>query len=74
MKKQRSDYFDKPGIVSIWLGSSVPEQVETLDILRDLCGVQKYEVDSQEVNIIGDFEEASVGPRDSLRSLGGRAV
>lgn len=64
---QRSDFFDKPGVVSVWLGMSKPEPDESVDILRDLCGVQHYDLDFQDVVAVGDFEKAPV--EDLLRLL-----
>jgi hypothetical protein len=63
----RSDYFDEDGVVSIWLGLAKPKRDDKRDILRDLCGVQAYDVDFQEVVAIGEFEEAPV--EDILRQL-----
>lgn len=64
---ERSDYFDKGGIVSVWLGRTKPEQDDCVDILRDLCGVQTYDLDFQEVVAVGKFEEAPAA--DVLRQL-----
>jgi hypothetical protein len=55
---ERSDYFDRDGVVSVWLGLTKPERGDSADILRDLCGVQAYDLDFQEVVAVGEFEEA----------------
>jgi hypothetical protein len=55
---ERSDYFDKAGIVSVWIGLTRPRRDSGADILRDLCGVQAYDLDFQEVVAVGEFEEA----------------
>jgi hypothetical protein len=64
---QRSDYFDHPGSVSIWLGLTKPERDNSVDILRDLCGVEYYDLDFQEVVAVGEFDVAPV--EDVLRRL-----
>ena len=64
---ERSDYFDANGLVSVWLGLTRPERDDRVDILRDLCGVEAYDLDFQEVVAVGEFEEAPAG--DVLRLL-----
>jgi hypothetical protein len=64
---KRSDYFDEDGVVSVWLGLTKPERDDGVDILRDLCGVETYDLDSQEVVAVGEFEEAPAA--DVLRQL-----
>jgi hypothetical protein len=44
--------FEKEGYVSIWIGREVPDASRGLDILKDLCGVDYYDLDFQEV--VGD--------------------
>ncbi|QEG26376.1 hypothetical protein GobsT_11150 [Gemmata obscuriglobus] len=55
---ERSDYFDKDGVVSVWIGLTRPRRDSEDDILRDLCGVQAYDRDFQDVVAVGEFEEA----------------
>ena len=57
---ERSDYFDKEGIVSGWLGLTTPQRDASVDILRDLCGAEAYDLDFQEIVAVGEFEEAPV--------------
>lgn len=64
---ERSDYFDQDGVVSVWIGLTKPERDDSIDILRDLCGVESYDLDFQEVVAVGEFEEAPVV--DILRQL-----
>lgn len=64
---QRSDYFDAAGVVSVWLGRTKPKRGSKKDILRDLCGVESYDLDAQDVVAVGEFEEAPVA--DVLRLL-----
>lgn len=64
---KRSDYFNEGGVVSVWLGMTKPERDDNVDILRDLCGVESYDLDAQDVVAVGDFEEAAVA--DVLRLL-----
>jgi hypothetical protein len=58
----RSPSFRKKGKVSIWLGVRKPDlkAMEGQDILKDLCGVEHYDLDDQEVSAAGDsFPAAS---------------
>lgn len=55
---ERSDDFDKDSVVSVWLGLTKPERDGGVDILHDLCGVQAYDLDFQDVVAVGEFEEA----------------
>jgi hypothetical protein len=64
---KRSDYFDKDGVVSVWLGLTRPKGDENADILRDLCGVESYDLDAQDIVAVGEFEEAPVA--DIIRLL-----
>jgi hypothetical protein len=64
---ERSDYFDEDGGVSVWLGRTKPERDDGVDILRDLCGVESYDLDFQDIVAVGEFEEALVA--DILRQL-----
>ena len=41
--------FEKEGRVSIWLGMNRCD--ESVELLPDLCGVQDYNLDDQEVNL-----------------------
>jgi hypothetical protein len=52
----RTRLFEKKGKVSIWLGVRRPNMkaMEGVDILKDLCGVEYYDVDEQEVAAAGD--------------------
>jgi hypothetical protein len=63
----RSDFFDREGVVSIWLGLKQPRRDSGADILRDLCGVEYYDLDFQDFIAVGEFEEAPVA--DILRLL-----
>jgi len=63
----RSDSFGQPGSVSVWLGLTKPERDDSMDILRDLCGVEYYDLDYQETVAVGEFDEAAVA--DVLRQL-----
>ncbi len=56
----RSDYFEKVGVVSVWLGLVKPEPNDDVDILRDRCGVESYDLDLQDVIIVREFEEAPI--------------
>jgi hypothetical protein len=47
-------------VVSVWLGLIKPEQDGGVDILRDLCGVESYDLDAQDIVAVGEFEEAPV--------------
>lgn len=62
-----SDYFDRDGVVSIWLGLTRPDPDDNVNVLRDLCGVESYDLDAQDVVAVGEFEEAPVA--DLLRLL-----
>jgi hypothetical protein len=64
---ERSDYFDREGLVSVWLGLSKPERDEGVDILSDLCGVEGYDVDAQDIVAVGNFEKAPIA--DILQQL-----
>lgn len=64
---ERSDYFDEAGVVSVWLGLTKPESAGGVDILRDLCGVQTYDLDFQDTVAVGAFEAAPVA--DVVRQL-----
>jgi hypothetical protein len=45
--------FERPGVVSVWLGTEPPGAVDpNLDVLQDLCGVGYYGLDSNEVNVL----------------------
>ena len=54
--------FQKKGQVSIWVGLNKCDP--TVDILKDLCGVASYDVDSQEC--IVDVEEWTSQPVEEL--------
>lgn len=43
--------FERPGVVSIWVGTS-PASIDqrSADVLQDLCGVGYYDLDNQEAN------------------------
>jgi hypothetical protein len=41
--------FSHDGLVSIWLGLESPDSGPSLDILKDMCGVDYYDLDDQEV-------------------------
>src|SRR5438093_8101696 len=57
--------FERPGVVSVWLGTEPPGDVDpNLDVLQDLCGVGYYSLDSNEVNVLAAASpiEAMLGP------------
>jgi len=57
--------FERPGVVSVWLGTEPPGDVDpNLDVLQDLCGVGYYSLDSNEVNVLDAASpiEAMFGP------------
>jgi len=59
----RTPSFRKKGKVSVWLGVRKPDvkALEGVDILKDLCGVESYDLDEQEVAAAGDtFPKATV--------------
>jgi hypothetical protein len=58
-----SQFFDKKGKVSVWVGVRKPDlkAMEGVDLLEDLCGVDSYDLDDQEVGAIdGTFPKADV--------------
>jgi len=57
--------FEKDNHLSIWIGKEVPDSASGKDILKDLCGVDYYDVDFQE--IVGDEDWRDM-PIDSLCS------
>src|SRR4029453_18270489 len=60
--------FEKKGKVSIWLGVRKPDvkAMDVVDILRDLCGAEYYDVDEQEGAAAGDtFPKAAILRRSS---------
>jgi hypothetical protein len=52
----RTPSFEKKGKVSVWLGVRKPnlKAMKGVDILKDLCGVDYYDLDDQEVAAAGD--------------------
>jgi hypothetical protein len=59
----RTPSFEKKGKVSIWLGVRKPDvkAMDGVDILKDLCGAEYYDVDVQEVAAArGIFPKAAV--------------
>ena len=52
----RTQSFGKKGTVSLWIGVRKPnlKAMEGVDILKDLCGVEYYDLDDQEVAGAGD--------------------
>jgi hypothetical protein len=64
----RTPSFEKKGKVSIWLGVRKPDvkAMAGVDILKDLCGAEYYDVDEQEVAAGGDtFPKAAILRRSS---------
>lgn len=47
----RGASYRKPGLVSIWVGVAKPDLKATrgVDILKEMCGVESYDPDDQEV-------------------------
>ncbi len=58
--------FEK-GVVSVWLGVVPGESDENIDVLKDLCGVEYYDIDFGEANTSDDSSSASV--EELIRSL-----
>lgn len=59
----RTPSFRKKGKLSLWLGvhASTQEAMQCVDILKDLCGVDSYDLDDQEVSAVDDsFPRAAV--------------
>jgi hypothetical protein len=57
----RTPSFRKKGKVSVWVGVRKPdlEAMQGVDILKDLCGVEHYDLDDQEVSAVSNsFPEA----------------
>jgi len=54
--------FEREGYVSIWLGREVSDSTSGKDILKDLCGVDYYDVDFQDVVGEEDWVEIPVEP------------
>ncbi len=50
--------FEKTGVVSVWAG--LEHQERDVDLLKDLCGVEYYDV---------DFQECSPAKRGELESV-----
>jgi hypothetical protein len=40
----------KEGVVSVWIGIKPGEPDESIDVLKDLCGVEHYDLDAGEGN------------------------
>jgi hypothetical protein len=59
----RTSSFRKKGKVSLWVGVRKPnvKAMEGVDILKDLCGADYYDLDDQEVAATGDaFPKAPI--------------
>jgi hypothetical protein len=55
--------FRKKGKVSLWISVRKPDMkaMEGVDLLKDLCGVDDYDLDDQEVSAVNDrFPKADV--------------
>jgi hypothetical protein len=52
----RTPKSPKPRKVSLWLAVKKPstKKMQGVDILRDLCGVRYYDLDSQELSAVAD--------------------
>jgi len=51
--------FEKTGVVSIWAGVEKPDS--EADVLKDLCGVEFYDLDCQEGAVADDWKPVDVG-------------
>ena len=51
--------FEKTGVVSIWAGVDKPDS--EADILKDLCGVEFYDLDFQEGAVADDWKPVDIG-------------
>lgn len=51
--------FEKTGVVSIWAGIDKPDG--EADVLKDLCGVEFYDLDCQEGAVADDWKPVDVG-------------
>lgn len=55
----------REGVVSIWIGIDPVTPGEEIDVLKDLCGVESYDIDGGEGNATDDLE---LGPIEDLLS------
>ncbi len=56
----RSKDFRRTGKVSVWVGAAKPDPKVEVDVLRDWCGVDYYDLDDQEVSALKKFARGSV--------------
>jgi hypothetical protein len=63
--------YPEPGVVSLWVGVTKPDldALRGVDFLKDMCGVDYYDLDFQEVILTPDRCRSSQPVAELLRRL-----